>query len=404
MLKGNYIHVRQLRKNQDGLASILIVTVIISVVTLITLSFAGIIRREQRQALDQQLSAQARYAAESALNEIIAQYRDNPASLLSQDNCLPQEPTFSSGNEIQTTCVRVDLAPGPLEYDEVPMSESTIVWLDPGDTPLERLVITWQNTADVGTNSCLPSPYTVLPPNLNWDGSTATDRVGMLRFDLSRVGEESDTFSRASLTSDTFGGVLYPTNNSPVSTKTLGFSANDGPAIFGACGTAPAGVFTDGVEQHAAYAVIELPVPPAPQDPDFYRGSRYVFRFRSLYRNSAVRIVGFDTSDHVVEFADTQIAIEATARVNDVVQRVQIRLPAGTPPRQLIPDDAVHVAREGVCKLLETDPIFNSHSQCDNPAFVPAGPSPPPLPPADPPPVVTPPTPPSPPIFCWKNC
>lgn len=332
---------KRLIHNQDGLASIIIVAVILAIVALITIGFAGIVRREQRQALDQQLSAQAKYAAESAINEKIALFRSNPASLSTSSGCTNQGQTFTgSTTEIQTTCVQVDLSTGPQRYDQVRSDASTLVWLDPGlVTPLDRIVITWQNPASLPDNNCHTADYTSLP------ASIAGNQVGMLRFDLSRVGRPGETFTRASLRDRIFGGVLYP-KQSGTATLPYDNGAGQQPRVFGTCGTAPAGV----PEPYAAHAVIDLP-----NDTDFQQ-SRYILRLRSMYRSSMpVKVIGFDTGDNIVEFVDNQISLEATARVNDVVQRIQVQVPAGAPPTSLIPDDALHITN-GICKLLETEP------------------------------------------------
>lgn len=333
---------RQLKQNEQGLASIIIVSVIVVVVLLITLGFAGIIRREQRQALDQQLSAQAKYAAESAINEKIAQYRSNPASFTNTSDCTPQGQTFSSSPEIQTTCIQVDTAPGPLEYDQIRTDSSTIVWLDSGSVPIDHITITWQNPKSIPSSDCLTSDYPNLPTNITGN------QMGMLRFDLARVGPTGSPFSRNALRDQSFGGLLYPKLNG---TDTQVYAPNAGtqPLVFGRCDTdpnTPAGV----VDSYQAYATIPIP------NLSNYQTSRYILRLRGVYRGSTVKIVGFDATNKVIEFIDTQIALEATARVNDVVQRIQVRLPAGTPPQEIVADDAIHVTNGGLCKLLDTEP------------------------------------------------
>lgn len=332
------------RKNQQGLASIIIVGVIISVLALIVLGFAALMRREQRQALDQQLSAQARYAAESAINEKIALFRSNPGAFTSNTTCSDQGNTFQAANtqEIQTTCVKVNIAPGPLEFDEVTPSDSTIVWLDPGTAPapaLDRLVVTWQNPRGGPDGTCWNSGYTTWPTNITGD------RMGLLRFDMTRVGPQGAAFTRDSLKNNVFGGVMTPQSSSATSTLPWATNVTDQPRVFGACDTDPA--TPAGLPgSYNGYAIIDLP----------NGNDRYVLRLRSLYRTNLVRVVGFDTSGQVIEFQGAQIVIEATARVGDVVQRVQVRVPTGNPPAHILPDEALHTGGTGICKLLETEP------------------------------------------------
>ena len=60
------------RLNEEGIVSIVVTLIIMIVLTLIVTGFAQLARREQREALDRQLSAQASYAAESGINALKA--------------------------------------------------------------------------------------------------------------------------------------------------------------------------------------------------------------------------------------------------------------------------------------------------------------------------------------------
>src|SRR3954464_6641054 len=54
--------------SEAGMASFLIVMILMLVITLIVIGFAQVTRRNSREALDRQLSSQAFYAAESGVN------------------------------------------------------------------------------------------------------------------------------------------------------------------------------------------------------------------------------------------------------------------------------------------------------------------------------------------------
>src|SRR5258708_5693843 len=57
------------KSGQQGIVSIIVTIILMLVLTLIVLSFAKVSRREERNALDRQLSTQAFYAAESGIND-----------------------------------------------------------------------------------------------------------------------------------------------------------------------------------------------------------------------------------------------------------------------------------------------------------------------------------------------
>src|SRR5262245_28445627 len=61
-------HRLKLMPNQSGMAAIIVTLIIMIVLSLITLGFARIVNREQRQVADRQLNTQAFYAAESGVS------------------------------------------------------------------------------------------------------------------------------------------------------------------------------------------------------------------------------------------------------------------------------------------------------------------------------------------------
>lgn len=335
----------RLKTNQRGVASIIIVVIIITIVTLITLGFSAVIRREQRQTLDQQLSAQARYAAESAINKAIAQLRQNPDSFTEDSTCESSPlPTFTGASEIVTTCLEINRTPGGLIFDNV-NQDSTVVWLDPNGQPLQDIYITWQTT-DPDHNDCSTTAYKDMPTNLGGN------KIGFIRFDLTRVGVDGASFSRNDLRTNSFGGVLYPKSSGTL-TKVMDISMSVSPVVFGDCGGTPPSAIP---EPYKAYAHIDIP-PNAPAPAPDYQNSRYLLRLRGLYKTSRVNVVGVDNAGKVVQFKDSQVSIDATARVGDVVQRVHVRIPSGAAPRNLVPNAAIH-ASNGICKQLETQPGF----------------------------------------------
>jgi hypothetical protein len=340
------IKITKLHKEQNGIASIIIVTAVISVIILIVTGFAGIIRREQRQALDQQLSVQARYAAESVINDIIADFRNDPTYALlqdvsegCQDNYVGETFPDAGADQIYTTCVIVNPTPSVLAYDEISTNDSTLIWLDPGFQAVDKLIITWEKPLP-GGGECLTSNYDELPTNINGD------QVGMIRFDLTKVKGPSplDVFTRDGLRKSNFGGVLYPRQGGTASAD-YSTDSNDNPAVFGTCGgdDSPEIVST----KMKAHAIIDVP----------NNQDRYILRLQGIYKGSQVKVIGTAWSpisgvgdSEPITFSDNQLSIEATVRVGDIVQRVQVRVSAGSPPSDILPDAAVH-STGGVCKL-----------------------------------------------------
>lgn len=354
-----------LKRDQRGVAAIIIVTAIIIITSLIVTGFSSIIRREQRQSLDQQLKLQARYAAESVINDKIAQYRANPVQFLADANtidgsCTEEGTTFpgASADEIHTTCVSINATPSSLEYEGVSNQDSTLIWLDPGSANADKIVISWERTESAGGNgTCLSSAYGAFP------SSIGGNEIDMLRFDLYKVQSSGGAvFSRTDLKTGQYGGILYPRNAGVTHTAQYQESeTSNQPIVYGSCSNNPALALNNiGItsamlpEPNKAFAVIDLP---GNNDP-----GRYLLRLKGIHKNSDVKIIGVDLNDDLVLYHDVQIGLEVTVRVSDIVQNERVRIPASTPPSVILADYALHVAG-GICKQLRTQP-FGSNDAC----------------------------------------
>lgn len=311
---------QQLKQNQKGIASIFIAMIIAIVLTLIVLGFASVMRRERRQALDQQLSNQAFYAAESALNEKYADLRDNPTAVLAQNDCDPADETFTNSTDSQTTCVLVNPAPGELEYDEVTTDSSTVVILDPvASGTFDHLIISWELTD--GGGNCAANNYTSFPASLG-----AND-IGYMRIDLTRL----DSYGRDAMRANTFSALLAPrASGGSASTAFVSDPANS-PQVFGQCDSSLPG--------YTAKARIEV-----------NSSEAFLLRLRGVHKSSRVRV----QSENGVAFDGAQVVIDSTAKVQDVVRRIQGRVPLSTIPGEY-PDFALRTT-DSLCKLVETYP------------------------------------------------
>ena len=67
----NRLRNSQNRSDESGMASIIVTLIMSVVITLIVLGFAQVSTREQSNALQNQLSTTAYYAAESGINDVV---------------------------------------------------------------------------------------------------------------------------------------------------------------------------------------------------------------------------------------------------------------------------------------------------------------------------------------------
>jgi Tfp pilus assembly protein PilX len=238
---------QNLRVNQSGLAAITVTLIILGIVTLITVGFATLMRREQRQALDQQLSTQAFYAAESGVNSARDYIDSTPADDLegiddcndpNTPNAITSEKTLSS--TVSFSCVLMDVTPENLEKS-TSTDESWVTKVESENgAPIHRLEISWQ-TSDSSpfAESALADTHLLWPAGAGgWDTRTAVLRMMVM----------PDTADRNTIIRSTYQAMLYPNaSNNPndVATATapnaIGNINNDAlQAVFinGNCNTA----------------------------------------------------------------------------------------------------------------------------------------------------------------------
>lgn len=193
---------------QKGIASIVITTTISIVVTLIIVGFAAIARREQRQALDAQLSSQAFYAAEAKLNQITAQLSADPDLVL--DECLndtsdsPRAFTGDSGQSV-ISCAKVITPPDIVT--ETAADQVAVQEIPNGDTKYIDLSWTHDSASQCRTGYELPTSY-------------STSTLGMIRLEITRLQSAGNAYGRDTLTNNTYSMLLHPNSSTPAPTYT----------------------------------------------------------------------------------------------------------------------------------------------------------------------------------------
>lgn len=347
--------------------SFVVTMIIILVLSLIVLAFAQLVRREQRQAFDRQLSTQALYAAESGINDAtdaIAQAINDPTSTLldiEYDQCTGVNSFISraglnstldgAGGAIAYSCLLVDPSPETLEYSSVPEDVSVVVPLRAeGGAGIASIEIAWGSPGGSDVTSC---PGVNAYPQ-SWP-TTGCD-VGMLRAELVPF---SGTISRDTLITNRAIMFLQPLNaNTSVSVP---FAA--------AAGTSQGRRVADGCSTSRCTVTIN-------SIPGMTRG---YLRLRSIYRASPVTIRAFDATGNQLELTGAQAEIDATGRASDVLRRIRVRRMITTDNNEeAFPEFALQSART-ICKRLSiTNTTVTALSisgftptECQNDAFAP---------------------------------
>jgi type II secretory pathway pseudopilin PulG len=370
--------------DEQGFASIVIALVLIVILALITVGFAQLARREQKDALDKQLSTQAYYAAESGINDaakdihtgaIYDHTHDTPpgATDASATTCMTRvgsgsgtqslpiapvpgipaaltaTPSVNSANNVLYSCLLVDLSPSSLVFTDTPPGAGQYLAFST-TAALSTLTVQWgsydghQHYPTSGTYAADQK----FPASVPWNNA---DYLPVLQFSLSPTNS-GGAISRGGLIDNTFNAYLYPAsdhsgytsgipNNSTQLTEDL---TKQGQIVPGNCGSSGSSTYPCSVTITSGLGGLG--------------GTTYVMHYLDYYDAANVYITGTDSSGNPVDFIG-QVKVDVTGKAHNVLRRLQVRLNAsgtngtiGTSP--LLPDDSVQ--SQNICKRLATRP------------------------------------------------
>ncbi len=349
------------RLGQLGMASILVTMVLMVVMSLIVLGFAQVSRRNQREALDNQLTKQAYYAAETGVNDyskVIRAYLtanpNNPdLTQLNKTSCgkvvaSSVYASINSGNlnstDVQYTCVLVTANPTSLSYSSV--SSTKVIPINSA-TALDKLTITWQTTqtnlASPTANCPAASSIGQLPNVVNW-----TCGLGILKIDLVPI---TGTIAMQNLMADAMTALLVPTKPSATGSGTLSYSGS-GSNQYGGIANQGAEVAAKCDNTNCSVTITGLTT------------TGYYLRVSNIYQAAALQVSGYGSSAPTTQLplVGAQVLIDATGKAQDVLRRVQIRIPVNATSASSTFDSAIQTT-QSLCKQFET-----STTQASNPS------------------------------------
>lgn len=351
------------QSDQRGIVSILVTIIMMLVITLIVIGFAQVARRNQREALDRQLSTQAYYAAESGVNAAAKYFASNPSTqvdTLSTPNCTGSigsvsAPIALNGSNVGVTCLMANSQPASLQV--APLTEdSNTVWhvQDSNGNPFTSLKFSWAgngttpyvvDAAHPASTRCkITSGSISFPAYGAWNCP-----IGILRVDL--YGTNAG-ISAANTTSNNNVITLYliPSFQSGAATATLpGLTDGSGNTI------ASQRIVTR-CDGSAISCSMTLTVPAARQSSEYYA------RLSMVYQPSdSASLTGADSLGGV-KFKAGQAVIDATGRAQDELRRVQVRVPLVRPDTTL-PIFGIQTT-QNLCKELTVGPTITTSDTC----------------------------------------
>jgi hypothetical protein len=355
--------IKPMFKEQRGMASIVIVSILVVLVTLISVAFARIMNRAITNSANHSFSTAATYAAQSAINDVASYLKSGPSlpsgagSQCNGGNSLLGGPLASdadlSGNgTTKYTCVLVNEQPADIFFQKIPPNESKIVRLNTTTSP-GRYLVSWQAN-DNGTYNRLPAGGKDLLDETTWN----TNRyVPMLRLTLYPIAAGSNIASIQSASKTVF---LYPLSGAANVPNYSYASLQDGSILnVGCTKTETAGTFTGSADLACNLIIDQLGATTA---------SYFYARFTPIYNFADVKVKVNDSAGGTIYFSNVQAIVDATAQSGTVSKRLQARLNISNtggnnfdvdPADNEVPEQSIRSAQT-LCKRYDTGPGFLS--------------------------------------------
>ena len=306
------VHTLRKKRSAAGLVSIMITLVMMLVITMIVIGFAQISRREQRQSLDRQLSAQAFLAAETGVNDARKVLHDaikvgapipekdvcvnDPDPQAAALNALNSKSVVDANNSVAYSCLLVDTTLPNIIQELDPDVGSVVIPIRPVvPGPITRLQIKWKGSQTATNASCTPNvrPFTTA-------GSWPCD-YGLLRMDI----VPTTNLTRSVLMGSQKAFFLYPTRQSGGPVPQLGYSTTTRGATTGmTCITA---------NDDCRINITAL------------GATSYALRLGAVYKPGTVEIIA-ENAAGPVDLIGAQALVDVTGRAQDVLRRIQVRL------------------------------------------------------------------------------
>jgi hypothetical protein len=320
-------------RDQKGLVSIVVTLVFVSIISVVVLSFAFLVRREQQQALDRQLSTEAFYAAESGISEAVAGLKDGSIDTLSNcDDTTSAGITFKDkqiGDNSFISCVLVNRSPSSLEYTEIPTDRSQLVRLTSNGNSISSIEISWQSTDPA--DSTFSSDANFGLPTAGWSGSFA-EHTGIVRTELFHL---NGAINRGLMSTNVTTFFLYPLTQGPnPNSIDIRAPGTDGAFVTGDCDA--------GQTPKKCKSVLNN-----------VNATTAYLRLKALYQPVNLSIVAYNGDGVAMPIEGEQAVIDSTGKAGSVLRRVQVRVPLRTDYE--FPEFALETA-DDICKRLEVLP------------------------------------------------
>lgn len=296
---------------QQGMVAIVITMLVITIIAMMVLTFARVIRRDTRQTIDRQLSAQALYAAETGINDVVELAKT--VALQPKTSCdntgiyAGLNPNLDGANNVAYTCVLVDPEPERLKVNKVKPFESRTINVE-SSTNYSQITIEWEaeNPPDTLDTSCDRN-----------GGAAAFKAIGawgdcnpLVRLDLVPVSGANLNGDDPNNLNAVYSAFVFPgTGANPPTTYASGTDwGGQGVTVDGNCEQ-------DRLDASLQCRVV-IPVT---------SGTDYRLRIMPIYKAAEFAISAqVSAGGDNVNLENSQYVIDVTGKAQDVLRRVRI--------------------------------------------------------------------------------
>jgi Tfp pilus assembly protein PilX len=321
--------------NEQGFASIAIALILIVVLSLLTIGFAQLARREQQSALNKQLANQAYYAAESGVNDAYKAIKSGTLTQTIIDNnggtnsCLDLsslpgtgQADISNKNGVSYSCVLVNLTPTALVKDIAADGDWSTYFSTVGGPP-DSVTLNWNSNSGKSRRAT----------NDGFTPSDTWNATAVMQFSVTPL----NNYTRSGLVGNTFTVYAYPSGSSGSVTYSTSPDAQ-GKVIDGNCASGSSGpchVQIDGLPSAPLYAI---------HVHDYYDASHV--------------LVSAHAGPTLLALGDSQATIDVTGKAREVLKRILVHVPIHPSPD--LPNQALQA--QNICKRFTTDPVANTQN------------------------------------------
>ena len=353
-------------ESENGFAAIVISMIILAIIGLLVLGFANTTLSDQKIALDNILSTQAYYNAETGINDVytyISAYQkagNSLSNLSTSSNCQFQNnPYFSPSQNIidnnnSYSCVLIIPDPYSLEFKPlVQFQGQTFPIESASSTGIQYLNINWQNhniSGNLNFNGC-ESTAGKFRPSSSYDSSAC--QAPVLQVDLVPMNKLNQSVNN--IINNTFDFYLQPVRNSNSSDKNISSItiSNNGKVYKAYCvngSTTPNSL--------AYHCLNSLKLPAGSQS--------YYVHVTPFYSNSDMSVSATSSSNNGVPLKGAQVLIDSTGDSSGVLRRLQERVCISAVCDNNSPIGAV-ISKSSVCKQFITYPgVFDNQAASPN--------------------------------------